>query len=58
MRTVTLLLLLTAALAPPQTVDELVAGNIEARGGAARLKALESIRIERTWRRSSPISSW
>jgi hypothetical protein len=37
-----------AATASAQTVDELVAKNVEARGGAARLKAIESVRIERT----------
>jgi hypothetical protein len=37
------------ALSPEgPAVDDLIAKNIEARGGAARLKALESVRIERT----------
>jgi hypothetical protein len=48
MRTLTLVFTLVAATASAQTVDELVAKNVEARGGAARLKAIESVRIERT----------
>jgi hypothetical protein len=39
---------LLAASASAQGVDELVAKNIEARGGLAKLKAIESVRIERT----------
>jgi len=41
-------LLLVAAPASAQTVDDLVARNIEARGGLAKLKAIETVRIERT----------
>jgi len=48
MRALTLVFTLVAATASAQTVDELVAKNVEARGGAARLKAIESVRIERT----------
>jgi hypothetical protein len=48
MRALTLVFTLMAATASAQTVDELVAKNVEARGGAARLKAIESVRIERT----------
>jgi len=48
MRTLTLLCLLVAATASAQSVDELIAKNVAARGGAANLKALQSIRIERT----------
>lgn len=40
--------LLRAAPAPAQTVDELVAKHIEARGGYDKLKAIETIRITRT----------
>ena len=39
---------LAGSPASAQTVDELVAKNIEARGGAAKLKAIASLRIERT----------
>jgi hypothetical protein len=48
MRMLPALLLLVASHASAQTVDDLVARNIEARGGLARLKAIESVRIERT----------
>ncbi len=48
MRTLTLALVVLASTASAQTVDELVAKNLEARGGLARLKAVESVRIERT----------
>ena len=48
MRTLTLALVLLASTASAQTVDELIAKNVEARGGLARLKSIESIRIERT----------
>jgi hypothetical protein len=40
--------LLFASAASAQTADDLVAKNIEARGGWAKLKAVESVRIERT----------
>lgn len=44
--------LVTAANMPSEadapSAEELVAKNIEARGGAAKLKAIESVRIERT----------
>jgi len=39
---------LTAVPATAQTVDELVAKHIEARGGYARLKAIQTIRMTRT----------
>jgi hypothetical protein len=39
---------LVAAAAGAQTVDELLARHVEARGGAAKIKAIESLRIERT----------
>ena len=42
------LFILLAASSSAQTVDELVAKNIAARGGLAQLKAVESVRIERT----------
>jgi hypothetical protein len=54
MKLFTLLVCMVSLLPPAmsdaegQTVDDLIARNIEARGGAARLKALESVRIERT----------
>jgi hypothetical protein len=48
MRMLVALLLLVASHASAQTADDLVARNIEARGGLARLKAVESVRIERT----------
>ncbi len=41
-------LLLAGSTASAQTVDDLVAKNIEARGGLAKLKAIDSVRIERT----------
>ena len=47
-----LTLVAAAVLATPaaaQTADELIARNVEARGGAARLKALRSVRIVRTY---------
>jgi hypothetical protein len=42
------LLLLIASHASAQTVDDLVAKNVEARGGLAKLKAIDSVRIDRT----------
>lgn len=48
MKTLTLLLMVVASTASAQTVDELITRNIEARGGAEKLKALETVRIERT----------
>jgi hypothetical protein len=48
MKMLAALVLLMASPASAQTVDDLVARNIEARGGLAKLKALESVRIERT----------
>lgn len=42
------LLLLLASSASAQTVDDLVARNIEARGGLTKLNAVETVRIERT----------
>ncbi len=43
--------LLAAAASPlaAQTADELIARNIEARGGAARLATLNTVRIQRTY---------
>jgi hypothetical protein len=48
MRTLTLTFMLVAATASAQSVDELIARNVDARGGPAKLKIVESIRIERT----------
>jgi hypothetical protein len=48
MRTVALIAILVASPAGAQTVDELIARNVEARGGLAKLQAIESVRIERT----------
>jgi hypothetical protein len=48
MRTFLAIFILIAWPASAQTVDELIAKNVEARGGMAKLKAIESIRIERT----------
>ena len=48
MKILAVILVLAAAPVSAQTVDELIAKNIEARGGLARLKAVESVRIERT----------
>jgi hypothetical protein len=42
------LLLIAAGTASAQTLDEIVAKHVEARGGMARLKAIETVRIERT----------
>ena len=36
------------AVAPPLTVDEIVARHVEARGGAARLEAIRSLRLTGT----------
>jgi hypothetical protein len=41
-------LVLCAATASAQTVDELLAKHVEARGGLARLKSIQTLRIERT----------
>ena len=43
-----ILLVVVSSTASAQTVDDLVAKNIEARGGLAKLKAIDSVRIERT----------
>lgn len=43
-----LVFLLASASASAQTAEELVARHLEARGGAARLRAVETLRIERT----------
>lgn len=48
MRMLVVMLVLVASQASAQTVDDLVAKHIEARGGLAKLKAIESVRIERT----------
>jgi hypothetical protein len=48
MKMLAALLLVTASHASAQTVDDLIAKNIDARGGLAKLKAVESVRIERT----------
>jgi hypothetical protein len=40
--------ILTTSAAAAQTVDEIVARHLEARGGVDRLKAIETIRITRT----------
>jgi hypothetical protein len=39
---------LVPALAPAQTVDEIVARHIEARGGYERIKAIQTLKIART----------
>jgi hypothetical protein len=44
----TLLFVLLAANASAQTADELVAKYVEARGGLAKLRAIQTVRIERT----------
>ncbi|MGH9347333.1 MAG: hypothetical protein ACRD26_08710 [Vicinamibacterales bacterium] len=41
-------ILLLAVPAPAQTVDELIARHVEARGGMANLRAIQTVRIERT----------
>ena len=43
-----MIFLLLATSAAGQTVDEIVAKHVEARGGGERLRAIQSIRIERT----------
>ena len=43
-----ILFVLVAAGADAQTVDELLAKNIDARGGLAKIKSIETVRIERT----------
>jgi hypothetical protein len=49
MRSLALIIVLgTASAGSAQTADELIARHVEARGGLARLKAIETIRIERT----------
>jgi hypothetical protein len=48
MRMLAAILLVLSSTASAQTVDDLVAKNIEARGGLAKLKAIDSVRIERT----------
>lgn len=48
MKLLPLVLLLAAGTASAQTADDLIAKYVEARGGMARLKAIESVRIERT----------
>ena len=45
---VVLLLTLVAPLAPAQTVDDVVRRYVEARGGAAKLRAVESLRFTGT----------
>jgi hypothetical protein len=44
----TLLFLLAATVASGQTADELIAKHLEARGGITAIKALQTLRIERT----------
>jgi hypothetical protein len=48
MRSLTLMFVLAAGVASAQDVDELIAKHVAARGGQARLKAIQTIRIERT----------
>ena len=48
MKLLFVLVVLTASHASAQTVDEIVAKHVEARGGIARLKAIDTVRIERT----------
>jgi hypothetical protein len=43
------LVLLAASPASAQTVDEIVARHVQARGGYQRLKAIETVRITRTY---------
>jgi hypothetical protein len=40
--------ILAAAAAEAQTVDEVLAKHIEARGGVAKLRSIQTVRIERT----------
>jgi hypothetical protein len=42
------LLVLAASVVSAQTAEELIAKHIDARGGVAKLKAIQSVRIERT----------
>ena len=44
-----LVVLALPVVASSQTADELIQRNIEARGGAARLKAISTLRIVRTY---------
>ena len=48
MKLLLFLIVLTASHASAQTVDEIIAKHVEARGGIARLKAIDTVRIERT----------
>jgi hypothetical protein len=48
MKLLPLFLVLAAGAASAQTADEIVAKHIEARGGMANLKAINTVRIERT----------
>jgi hypothetical protein len=48
MRSLTLIFVLAASAGSAQTADELIAKHVEARGGLVRLKAIQTIRIERT----------
>lgn len=48
MKLLPLVLLVAAGTASAQTVDDLIAKHVEARGGMARLNAIDSVRIERT----------
>lgn len=48
MKLLPLALMLAAGTASAQTVDEIIAKHVEARGGVARLKAINTVRIERT----------
>jgi hypothetical protein len=43
-----LVFILAAAAAEAQTVDEILAKHIEARGGVAKLRSIQTVRIERT----------
>jgi hypothetical protein len=45
---IALVFLLASMAVSAQTADELIAKHVEARGGAARLNAIQTVRIERT----------
>ena len=48
MRSLTLIFVLAVSASNAQSVDELIAKHIDARGGRARLMAIQTVRIERT----------
>ena len=48
MKMLPVVFLLAASAAYAQTADEIIAKHVEARGGMAKLKAIDTVRIERT----------